>query len=462
MKFFKLFLGTCLLGLLAACGGGGGSAGSGNGTGTPLFTSAQSTVTVAVNGADTFGIGGGIGPYTVTSDNKFVAVAGVSGSTFTIGGVKEGTAKVQVRDRNGETVLVNVVVSDGDDTALYTTAPAAITMAPGTTTLPFEARGGTSPYVVTSSNTSVVRVNQAGSSFTLTSLIPGTANVTVMDNTGLNSKTIVVTVKTDPGTPLKLNPASASGNVGDSITVLISGGTGSYASATAANTTIATAALSGSSVTIALKAAGSTVVTVQDSAGLTAEIAVTATNAAATLRLSPTTFSVSELSTASLQSTIFGGTAPFSVFVSDQALASAAVSGSTVTIGLGTQGSRCIATSSEAVTITVIDALGASGSSVMTINEDTSAACGTVDPLTTTAGGAFTLVAGQVRSVTISGGVKFNPAPTYQVSSSNTAAATVSALTGDTFSVTAVATGVSTITVRDAANTTVTFTVTVP
>lgn len=462
MKFFKLLLGTCLLGLLAACGGGGGSAGSGSGILVPLFTSAQSTVTVAVNGADTFSIGGGVGPYTVTSDNKFVAVAGVSGSSFTVGGVKEGTAKVQVRDRTGETVLVNVVVSDGDDTALYTTAPAAITMAPGTTTLPFEARGGVSPYVVTSNNTSVVRVNQTGSTFTLTSLIAGSAKVTVLDNTGLNPKTIDVDVTTDPGTPLKLNPETASGNVGDSITVLISGGTGSYASATAANTTVATATLSGSSVSIALKAAGSTVVTVRDSAGQTAEIDVTATNVAAVLRLSPATFSVSELSTASLQSTIFGGTGPYSLFVSDQSLASATVSGSTVTIGLGSQGSRCITTASKAVTITVIDALGASGSSVMTINQDTSAACGPAATLETTAGGPFTLVAGQSRSITISGGVKFNPAPTYQVTSSNTAAATVSALTGDTFSVTAVATGVSTITVRDAANSTVTFTVTVP
>lgn len=462
MKFFKLLLGTCLLGLLAACGGGGGSPGTGSGIFVPLFTSAQSTVTVAVNGADAYSIGGGVGPYTVTSDNKFVAVAGVSGSTFTVGGVKEGTAKVQVRDRNGETVVVNVVVSDGDDTALYTTAPAAITMAPATTTLPFEARGGTSPYVVTSSNTSVVRVNQTGSTFTLTSLIAGSANVTVQDSTGLNSKTLVVTVKTDPGTPLKLNPASASGNVGDTITILISGGTGSYSSATAANPTVATAALSGSSVAIALKAAGSTVVTVRDSAGQTAEIAVTATNVVADLRLSPETFSVSELNNSPFQVSVFGGSAPYSIFVSEPSLASATLSGSTVTIGLGTQGSRCISGGSVDVEITVIDAQGSSGTSTMTVTEDTSAACGTVDPLATTAGGAFNLVAGQSRSVTISGGVKFSPAPTYQVSSSNTAAATVSALTGDTFSVTAVAAGVSTISVRDAANTTVTFTVTVP
>jgi hypothetical protein len=462
MKVIRIVFGLLLAALLSACGGGGGSPGSPGGVDIALFTSAPATgATVPLNGAEVYAVGGGKAPYTVSSSNRFVALAGVSGNKITVGGVAEGTASVEVRDALGAAVTFAVKVSDGDDRALYTTAPSALTLTPGSTTLPFEARGGVAPYVVASDNPSVITVSQSGSTFSLTALIAGTANVTVTDNTGVAPKTIVVSVKTNPGTALALNPAAATGNVGDTITVLVSGGTGNYVSATAANTTIATASLSGSSVSISLKAAGTTAVSVRDSAGQIVQIAVTATNTAATLRLSPETFSVSELNNSPFSVSIFGGTAPYRVFVDDQALASASVSGSTLTIGLGTQGSRCVAADTD-VKISIIDNLGAAGAATMKVLNEASTQCGAAAVLTTTAGGDFTLVAGQSRSITVSGGVKFNPAPTYEVTSANPAVATVSALTGDTFSVTAVAAGTSTITVRDAANTVVTFVVTVP
>lgn len=462
MKVIRIVFGLLLAALLSACGGGGGSPGSPGGVDIALFTSAPATgATVPLNGAEVYAVGGGKAPYTVSSSNRFVALAGVSGNKITVGGVAEGTASVEVRDALGAAVTFAVTVSDGDDRALYTTAPSALTLTPGSTTLPFEARGGVAPYVVASDNPSVITVSQSGSTFSLTALIAGSANVTVTDNTGVDPKIIAVSVKTNPGTALALNPAAATGNVGDTITVLVSGGTGNYVSATAANATIATASLSGSSVSISLKAAGTTAVSVRDSAGQIVQIAVTATNTAAALRLSPAEFTVSELNNSPFQVSIFGGTGPYRVFVNDQTLASATVSGTVVTIGLGTQGSRCV-DSDTVVNLSVIDSLGATGTSELTINNESALACAVTRPLQTNAGVGFTLVALQSREVTIAGGVPFSPAPEYEVTSSNTAVATVSGVGGTTFDVNAVAAGTSTITVRDAANTTVTFVVTVP
>ncbi len=468
MKAIRIVFGLLLAAFLSACGGGGGSAGAPGGVVVPLFTSApeEGTTVVPLDGAADYAVGGGKAPYTVTSSNRFVALAGVSGNTITVGGVAEGTTTIEVRDALGAAVTFAVRVSDGDDRVLYTTAPSALTLTPGSTTLPFEARGGVAPYVVASDNPSVITVSQSGSTFSLTALIAGTANVTVTDNTGVAPKTIAVSVKTNPGTALVLNPSAATGNVGDTITVLVSGGTGNYVSATAANTTIATASLSGSSVSISLKAEGETAVSVRDSAGQIVQIAVTATNTAAALRLSPETFSVSELDNSPIQVAIFGGTAPYRVFIDKQALASATVSGSTLVIGLGTQGSRCVASDTAGVVkISVIDSLGAAGVATLNIKNVTDVVSCTTDPtantLATTAGAGFSVVVGQSRAVTVSGGVKFSPAPTYEVVSSSPSVATVSALTGDTFTVTAVAAGVSTITVRDAAGTTQAFNVTV-
>lgn len=461
MNMIRILMGLLVAALLAACGGGGGSSGSPGGVEVPLFTNAPEDATVPLNGAEVYLVGGGRAPYTVSSNNRFIAVAGLSGDKITVGGVSEGTANIEVRDALGVTASFEVSVSDGDDRGLYITAPAALTLTPGQTTLSFEARGGVAPYAVFSNNTNVVRVNQSGNTFTLTGQIIGSAVVTVLDNTGVTSKTINVSVSVSPGTALAFSPSAASGNVGDTITVLVSGGTGSYSSAVAANPAIATATLSGSTLTISPKAQGITTVTVRDSAGQTVGITVTVSNPAAALRLSPATLSLSELYNSPITLSIFGGTAPYRAFVDNQTLASVSVSGASVTVGLGTQGSRCVAGDSP-VEITVIDSLGAAGTATMTITDESAASCVVTNPLETNAGLGFTLVATQTRVVTISGGVKFSPAPTYQVSSSNTAAATVSALAGDSFTVTAVAAGSSVITVRDAANTTVTFTVTVP
>jgi hypothetical protein len=71
---------------------------------------------------------------------------------------------------------------------------------------------------------------------------------------------------------------------------------------------------------------------------------------------------------------IQNGTGPYKGYTSDSVLSSVTVAGSTLTVGVGTQGNRCItpiaAYGTYAITITVVDALGASATSVLTIQDN--------------------------------------------------------------------------------------------
>ena len=104
--------------VLAACGGGGGSAGNPGGVAPvvpvvpPLFTTAPTSLTIALGASQEFSISGGASPYSVVSNDASVAIAGVSGSKLTIGGITAGAAGVSIRDAVGATVAITVSVKE--------------------------------------------------------------------------------------------------------------------------------------------------------------------------------------------------------------------------------------------------------------------------------------------------------------------------------------------------------------
>ena len=75
-----------------------------------------------------------------------------------------------------------------------------------------------------------------------------------------------------------------------------------------------------------------------------------------------------------------GGTAPYRVLTSDLRLSSVTVNGSIMSVGLGQNGNRCIASTDEQgvyipsgtydVTVTAIDSLGASATAIMTLKDN--------------------------------------------------------------------------------------------
>ena len=351
-------------------------------TQSSLFTTAPNAVTVPVGASTSYTVAGGTAPYSVGSSNSAVASAAVSGGGLTITGNAAGTAQVNVLDATGATVSINVTVGVGGSSALYTTAPAAVTIGTGASGV-YTVGGGAGGYVATTSNAAVVTVGVSGSTLTITPMTAGTASVQVFDSAG-TSVTIAVTVtEVQPGT-LLTQPSAATGNVGDSLVFLVSGGSPSY-TITVSNTSIAsvspsTVGASGGSFMLTLHNVGTTVATITDARGRVTTVPITVEQISTVLRVSPSALQVAETNSESIALNVYGGTGPYRVFTNNENLTSVSVSGSVMTIGLGSNGNRCINPITEAgtyipnglfdVTLTAVDSLGASATAVLTIKDN--------------------------------------------------------------------------------------------
>lgn len=359
-------------------------------TGTPvaLFTSAPASLNIAVGGgALTYTISGGTAPYTVTSGNPAaISTSQPSSTSFTISGIAVGNGNVTVRDSVGASVTVSVAV--GTSVPLFTTAPASLTIGSGVTQS-FTASGGTGPYTVSSSNTSVATVSPGSgtfaSGFTITGVSAGSAQIVVRDTVGA-SVAISVTISPTSITPIDVLPGDSTGSVGDNLRFVISGGTAPF-TITNNNPSIAsisptTVGSSGGTFDAALLNAGSTIVSITDAQGQVKRVTITANVANSSMRISPSAIEIGEDNALPFTLAIKGGTAPYRVFTSDLVKSTVSVTGSVITVAVGTQGTRCIHPvdlsvppiyqrgSTYTVSITALDNVGTTATSVMTIRDN--------------------------------------------------------------------------------------------
>lgn len=355
---------------------------------TALYTTAPTTISLPKLGSASYLIGGGKSPYTVATSNAAVATVSVSGTTLTIvGGATSGSAQIKIVDTLGASVTISVTVASEAPVALFTSAPNAITLAKGATAGAYTVGGGTGAYTVTSSNVGVATVTPF-SPFTITGVAVGTANVVVTDTAGA-AVSIAVTVSPTASTPLTVLPGNPTGAVGDVLTFSISGGSPGY-TVTVNNLSIAsvsptTIAGSGGTFAATLRNVGSTAVVFVDLLGQSSIFTLTVTASAATLRLSPSAFAISEKSPDPVYLSIYGGSVTYTAFTSDLVVSAVSivngttllpdVNGTTLKVAVGgSTGNRCItpatALGTYNVTITVVDKLGASATSVMTIQDN--------------------------------------------------------------------------------------------
>ena len=337
MNLIRYFLVIVLAVFLSACGGGGGSAGNPGGIAPavpvppvvlPLFTTAPESLTTAVGAAQEFSITGGSSPYSVVSNDAAVVTAGVNGSKLTIGGIASGTALILIRDAVGASVSVNVTVRGAALRELFTTATSSVVVSVGPASAQtYNVGGGTAPYTVISSNTSVVAVGLAGSTLTVTGVTIGNANVVVRDSVGA-SVTVAVTVQ-PIGNLALFTTAPASGvtvAVGTSLTYIVGGGSGSPYLATSTNIGVVTANLTGTTLTLTGVAIGTANVVVRDSAGglVTFSVTVGAIPVFVTPN-SSTSNIISAQDDSFIVATITGGTPPYRSSVLDASVASATI-----------------------------------------------------------------------------------------------------------------------------------------
>ena len=331
----------------------------GEGTVRALFTNSASDIVVAPGGsnAQIYTVGGGTAPYSVSSSNATVASVVLVGDSLKITGLATGLANIGILDNLGARVIIAVTVPTVNNLSLFTTAPAAISVAVGAAPV-YSVGGGTAPYTVTTSNASVATVSSVGNNFTITGVASGSANIVSRDSTGATVM-VAVTVPNPPAVALFTTaPSAVTVAIGASPSYTVGGGTGLY-TATSNNAATATTSLTGINLTVTGVAVGSAIISVRDSAGTVVNVNVTVGSAP----LGVTPNNATGIIDDRLVATITGGTAPFRASVGNLNVAAASVNnGNRLDITLRQVGSTVV---------TVLDANNQSTPYTLTVNAAT-------------------------------------------------------------------------------------------
>jgi hypothetical protein len=422
-----------------------------------LFTTAPSSLTTGVGVANYYSVIGGKTPYTVKSSNPLVATATVNATTgdLTITGVASGTATVAVSDNVGAVVSISVTVPASG--SVYTDAPANLTLASGNQNT-FSIYGGTpvvpvapstAKYNLANSNTSVVNASISGTTLSLTGVSAGTATLTISDATGQTTKVVVTVTATNAlFTTAPSSLTVVTGQAPGTYVYAIAGGTKdstgavNYSVTSSNPAVVSVIARANSSQTFELTgvAAGSANVVVADTSGNTITIAVTVPAPVALFTTAPGNLAIAMGPAKAFA--IFGGTLPYTIVNTNPTVVSGSLNGTASTLSI-----TGLAVGSGSVI--VYDAKGASTTIAVTVTSP--------GVLYTSAPPAVTLASGTgVATFTINGG-----APSYLVSSSNSAVASVSQPDATSLKIQGGTSGSAVVTVTDSAGSKVTINVTV-
>ncbi|MBK7001382.1 MAG: Ig-like domain-containing protein [Rhodoferax sp.] len=326
MRFLSFLMVYLMAGLLAACGGGGGSGGLIAGIANDLLTTAPSSITVGIGTSQSFTIMGGKGNYTATSSSVQVAVAAVTDSTLTIGGVASGSASIQVSDSNGSTTTITVTVGNLQD--LFTTAPSSISLATASEST-YTIGGGVPGYTVSTNNARIATASITnGNLLRITALASGSATITVRD---ANAHQISISVVVSNFELYTTAPSSFIITKDTQRTFQVGGGVPIY-TVESVDTRIATARLSGNALIVSGVAAGNTTIIVRDSDRQTTSFFVTVSGDTPVplFTTAPNPLTVALKSTSSFA--IGGGVAPYTLVSNDVRVATAFLTGNTMTI----------------------------------------------------------------------------------------------------------------------------------
>jgi len=438
---------TLITASIAACGGGGGSPGLTAGgipvtppTVRPLFTSAAAQITLSPgqSGAQIFTVGGGTAPYIATSSNAAVVSAALSTEGLKLTGLTVGSANILILDSAGATANISVTVPPLNSLALFTSAAAQITLAPGPSgAQTFAVGGGTAPYIATSSNAAVVSAALSADGLKLTGLSVGSANILILDNTGARAN-ILVTVPTANNLAFFTTaPGAISIPVGEKPTYSLGGGSPPY-SVASSNSAVVTASVSGNSLTVNAVAGGNANLVIRDSVGGIINIAAAVPAPASVALFTTAPAAITVAIGAAPNFVVGGGGGIYTATTSNASVAVVSLSGSNLTIAGLAAGSA---------SVVVRDNLGATVTVPVTVPS-----AGTL-AFFTTAPSSITVGRGAEPEYGIGGGT--GP---YSASTSNAsiASATVS---GSKLFIRGVGTGTANIVVRDSTGTLLTINV---
>jgi hypothetical protein len=334
--------------------------------------------------------------------------------------------------------------TNGPGTALYTTAPDTLTLAPGASQ-EFTISGGRAPYSAVSDNSAIAVATVTSSSLFLGGVASGTAGITIRDSAGAAVK-VALTVSSSPAKDLYTTaPSGITVAIGGAWaqTYSIGGGTGPY-TVTSSNTLVATVAMSGNNYIVTGASAGTTNILIRDSVGATINVSVSVA-AASSLPLYTTappslTLGIGPAG-ADQPYLVGGGTGPYTATSDNSNVAAVSLQGVNLTVTGLTAGTASIFVRDSAGTV-VTSRVTVVGAAVV--------------PLFTTAPPSVTIAIGSTQTYGVGGGT--GP---YTATSSNVSVADVS-LVGNSLKVTGITAGAANVIIRDSQGATVNVAVTVP
>jgi hypothetical protein len=303
------------------------------GTGTPLAVWPASATITGLGKTANFTITGGTAPYAVTSNQPgiiTVAPSSVasSGGTFTATTVAVGTSSITITDATGAVVSANVTVSNAVGSPVVL-SPNSGNVVVGDS-ISFVITGGTSPYTITSSSTSIATASPAsvpasGGSVSVKGVTAGSTPIVVTDSNGTVASFSATVTAAPTGQPLVLSPAVASIAVGMNAVIEVSGGTPPYAvlssSSGIASVSPSSVATSGGNFTVNGVSAGSITATITDATGAqtTGTYTITTSNPAV-LTVTPTAQTITG-GGKTVNFVITGGLAPYNLVSSQPSVA---------------------------------------------------------------------------------------------------------------------------------------------
>lgn len=281
---------------------------------------------------------GGQAPYSVAISNPNVIAAAAGKDAVSVTAANPGTATVIVYDSLGNSDSFEITVSGGGTISipLYTTAPDTIRMAMKATG-EYSVHGGTAPYVVTTSDSSIATGTIDGNKFTITTQGSGRALLNIRDAAGI-LQVVTVNVVGDAFTPLYTTaPTGLTLAAGVSAAYSIDGGTAPYVASTSNAGVARASVVSGNRLEIHGISAGVADIIVFDAIGASVKVTATVGGGTGTVPLyttAPDAITVMVGATPTYQ--LAGGAAPYTVTSSNVKVATVAQTANTFTVtGVG-------------------------------------------------------------------------------------------------------------------------------
>lgn len=434
-KLFRIIM-LMLAIALVACGGGGGSPGAD--PNQSFVTTAGDAITLPVGAVRDYQISGGVPPYRISNTNQGIATGSVNDNILTIRAVSAGFAtssaisSISVIDYRGSSTAIAVTVLS-NVAPLITTAPASVQLANGATGS-YTISGGVAPYSVVTRDIKIVSAAIDGSTLLLKGEGFGSAVTFLRDASGQEVQ-ITVTVGASQGLFTDAPSIVTIPNERLTYTYRISGGSAPY-TAKSSDERIVRASVSGEKLVLESIGFGTAEVVISDKDASTVRTTVN-------VRASQTLFTTAPspvyiVNGESRNYEITGGSQPYTATSTDLTVATATVSGSTLSIAAVGGGST---------TVTVSDRDSKASPIIVNVGSSTKFFINAPDKVT--------LQIGSSQSYLLSGGTT-----PYQVSSSDPSVALVS-IAGTTLMVSAIKIGDTTLQLIDANGTKLTLGVTV-